>query len=224
MNPLFCIRRCIQKSLSHIHLVDKILCIFMLILLIQSAYTIFTSNAASAQINNIDIVIRTSAAAIFGYFLSANFIRHASHDESDTSSSVESDTSASAASDSGQSDFAASDSENKDQSVSSPETTAVWASDQNHIDFNHADFNHTVRKKNSYDPATAYRMQVIAASFIGLFCLITLLIYRNILVAGGDTETSSSILAAVTQFRDFISGCIGFLIGSPTQPAQKNTR
>lgn len=45
----------------------------MLILLLQSAYNIFLDEPAYQEENTIDVIVRTSQAAIFGYFLSANF-------------------------------------------------------------------------------------------------------------------------------------------------------
>ncbi len=47
--------------------------LIMLILLLQSAYNIFLDEPAYQEENTIDVIVRTSQAAIFGYFLSANF-------------------------------------------------------------------------------------------------------------------------------------------------------
>ncbi|MFR3117577.1 MAG: hypothetical protein ACLTOJ_09110 [[Clostridium] symbiosum] len=66
----------IRPELAGIHLVDKCLILFMTILLIQSACTLLGFPGNTAQANEIDVIIRTSSAAIFGYFLSANFIRN----------------------------------------------------------------------------------------------------------------------------------------------------
>ena len=57
------------------HLVDKCLLIFMAALLIQSACNLFFPAVVGAAADDIDIIVRTSSAAIFGYFLSANFAR-----------------------------------------------------------------------------------------------------------------------------------------------------
>ena len=54
-------------------MVDRGLMLLMAVLLAQSAYAIFFAAADSATAENIDIVVRASAAAIFGYFLSASF-------------------------------------------------------------------------------------------------------------------------------------------------------
>ena len=45
----------------------------MLMLLFQSTYSLFDKQTLTNEINATDIVVRTSAAAIFGYFLSTNF-------------------------------------------------------------------------------------------------------------------------------------------------------
>lgn len=58
----------------------------------------------------------------------------------------------------------------------------------------------------------AFCLQVAAATGIGLFCLAALMVLRN--TAGPDAADS----AVAVQFRDFVSGCVGFLIGSPTHP------
>lgn len=65
-----------RKPWCRIHPVDKSLLLFMLILLLQSAVNLFLPASGSSITGDIDIVVRTSAAAIFGYFLSANFIGH----------------------------------------------------------------------------------------------------------------------------------------------------
>ena len=56
---------------------DKSLMLFMLLLLAQTAFTLFLSQTPSPATNAIDIVVRTSAAAIYGYFLSGSFGKQA---------------------------------------------------------------------------------------------------------------------------------------------------
>ena len=43
-----------------------------------------------------------------------------------------------------------------------------------------------------------------------------LILLRNVGGWGAGIEASPSATAIVAQFRDFVSGCVGFLIGSPT--------
>ena len=73
---LFC-RKCLCAALNRIPLVDKCLLVFFLVLLTQSAYSLFSHNGTGTEIEHIDVIVRTSSAAIFGYILSANFILQA---------------------------------------------------------------------------------------------------------------------------------------------------
>ena len=73
---LFC-RKCLCAALNRIPLVDKCLLVFFLVLLTQSAYSLFSHNGTGSEIEHIDVIVRTSSAAIFGYILSANFILQA---------------------------------------------------------------------------------------------------------------------------------------------------
>ena len=67
-----------------IHLVDRCLLIFLLVLLLQSAGTLLFSTGEDGA--EIDVIVRTTSAAIFGYFLSSG--------TEDTSYIVESQASA----------------------------------------------------------------------------------------------------------------------------------
>ncbi len=80
------------KAYREIKLLDRCLILFMLILLSQSIYSLFSQAADTQYTSNIDVVVRTTSAAIFGYFLSANFLRRGptktnkpQADDSDTS-------------------------------------------------------------------------------------------------------------------------------------------
>lgn len=181
-----------QETLCRIHPVDKSLLIFILILLVQSAVNLFLPASASAVTGDIDIVVRTSAAAIFGYFLSANFI---GHDEESGQATQAAQThilkpGADPVQDSmprAQIGFSAG------EAASEPAAPQVQATQQ---------------------PIRC--LQVRAATFIGLFCLLALLILRNLTQLGIVSPTSDSVTGTIVQFRDFISGCVGFLIGCPT--------
>lgn len=156
--------RCSKKSLLRIPFVDKCLILFMFILLTQSAISLFHGGAASKDANDIDLIIRTSSAAIFGYFISGNFIRHSSTNR---------------------------DSQNADLTISE------------------------IPNQPAEDYAT-HKLQIIIATSIGIFCLITLLIERDLRWADNLSSSSPSANVIIAQFRDFVSGCVGFLIGTPT--------
>lgn len=131
---------------GRLRLVDKCLLAFLAVLLAQSAYSLFS--ASSAETGGIDVIVRTSAAAVFGYFLSGG-------------------------------------------GCCEPEPGT---------------------------PARlrALRFRVLTASGVGLFCLLTLLAYRAVLLHSPGFAAPENAAATVAQLRDFVSGCVGFLIGCPS--------
>ena len=56
---------------------DRCLLLFMAVLLVQLACGLFLPEGLAPEAGSIDVIVRTSAAAIFGYLLSANFNRGA---------------------------------------------------------------------------------------------------------------------------------------------------
>jgi hypothetical protein len=63
------------QNLKSISVVDRFLIAIMFILLIQSVFSFFHSENISSQANTVDVIVRTSSASIFGYFLSENFMK-----------------------------------------------------------------------------------------------------------------------------------------------------
>lgn len=127
-----------------VRLADGCLLVFLAVLLAQSAYSLFS--AGSAETEGIDIIVRTSAAGVFGHLLSGG-----------------------------------------GRCPQEPR-----------------------------DPAEgrALRFRALAAAAVGIFCLFTLLAYRAVLLHRPGFAAPDSAAATVAQFRDFVSGCIGCLIGS----------
>lgn len=178
-----------------IHPVDKNLLFLMLVLLLQSTASMFLPGDASQITRDIDVIVRTSAAAIFGYFLSASFIRSTSGQVTGSSAPhiLETGADTSAAGLRARIGF-------------TPEEPAPESGGT---------------QTPSAGSSGAGCLQVAIAAFIGLFCLITLLVLRNATQLGLLSADSDAVAAVVTQFRDFISGCVGFLIGSPTHPSDQ---
>ena len=140
-------RRCDCRAWGprrRVRLADGCLLVFLAVLLAQSAYSLFS--AGSAETEGIDIIVRTSAAGVFGHLLSGG-----------------------------------------GRCPQEPR-----------------------------DPAEgrALRFRALAAAAIGIFCLFTLLAYRAVLLHRPGFAAPDSAAATVAQFRDFVSGCIGCLIGS----------
>lgn len=127
-----------------VRLADGCLLVFLAVLLAQSAYSLFS--AGSAETEGIDIIVRTSAAGVFGHLLSGG-----------------------------------------GRCPQEPR-----------------------------DPAESRALcfRALAAAAIGIFCLFTLLAYRAVLLHRPGFAAPDSAAATVAQFRDFVSGCIGCLIGS----------
>lgn len=192
-----------RGALCRIHLVDKCLILFMLVLLLQSAYTLFSPYQAAGDAAHIDMVMRTASASIFGYFLSANFIRHAAAPKEPVgppSAAVRTiSTAASADVPRGRIGFALPEDGPAAAPPSDQPAPPQLSSEQE-------------------GQVAAQRLQVLVAAGIGLFSLVLLILLRDMEALGSVTATSSSAAATAAQLRDFVSGCVGFLIGSPTTP------
>lgn len=176
----------------------------MILLMFQSTRSLFTKHEITGDSAHIDVVVRTSIAAIFGYFLSANFIRRTFDGSSNNTGGTMDST-----------------------KLISAETGGAqgrigFSSPQSGMDADTPDIGGASYTENSSPHSTeANKLQIIITSVIGLFCLAVLILARDISALNADMEMSASAAATITQFRDFISGCIGFLIGCPTTAANK---
>lgn len=68
-----CFSQRLRHSLRHMRLSDRCLCLFLLFLLLQSAWHIFLVPDLTKEFDAMDAMIRSSAATIFGYFISNAF-------------------------------------------------------------------------------------------------------------------------------------------------------
>ena len=192
-------RTALRTAVSNIHLVDKSLILFMLILLAQSAYSLFFPGDSSPLVGDIDIIVRTSAAAIFGYFLSSNFVLN-------NSTSVQAQSAAAVRS------IETADSVPADDAA--PKSQIGFLASSSSLEAGTAQPTEQISQSES-KPANC--LQVTVAAFIGLFCLVILLLVRNVAQwNGGLFSNSDSVTATIAQMRDFVSGCVGFLIGYPS--------
>lgn len=177
--------------MAGIHLVDRCLLAFMIVLLIQSACSVFLPGERGGESGSIDIIVRTSSAAIFGYFLSANFNRR-------TPSAATGQTSLPArevpAADNGEGPRAQIGFQVPGKEGEAPQRTEVPS------------------VSTQAGRTTEDCLQILTAAGIGLFSLLILLLLRWL----GMPEDGSAT-ATAAQLRDFVSGCVGFLIGCPTR-------
>lgn len=187
---VFCMKNLWIKSkglIAKIGLVDRFLILFMLILLLYTAIGIFTGMTDPQNGDMIDTIIRTSAASIFGYFISANFTKINTTNLPTDSYSRNLNIPVHVSDESlnvpisNQDEFAASVDDAEEE-----EKTSVT--------------------EFSPDQVSCSKLQVIIVSSIG-GCALILLFVTKFFIA----ETSE-ISVTVSQLRDFVSASIGFLI------------
>ena len=179
----------IRNMLSGVSLVDVVLVLFMMVLLAYLTAHLFTGIEPDKESNSIDIIVRTSAAGVFGYFISRNFGRKVRKTSSGSTSAVSRQT--------------------IDAATTSPiGFRAQSPSDLEQGTLNTVDPSAEVTEYADTVQAAAQcdRMQVLIVSAIGLFSLIVLLIARQFYSTAGE------FTAIVSQLRDFLSASIGFLI------------
>lgn len=186
--------RRIAKKLSAACIVDMVLIVYMLILLSYMTAHLFIGVGTDGSSNVIDIVIRTSAAGVFGYFISRNFGRRSNKTSLENIDAV------------------------YQKSINGDRSGQIGFQVRNRVDTNAAagqslegDTSVQTGKISGYQSAVPStegcdRVQVVVVSIIGLFSLIVLLVARQFY------STSTEFTAIVSQLRDFFSASIGFLI------------
>lgn len=172
---------------NSICLVDGFLIVFMAILFFYTIYHLLTGAASSDDTTAVGIIVRTSAASIFGYFISSNFTKKVSQSTTrSTNSPVLSVNSKSADTNShlqNQIGF---------QAPSSPSNADIG--------------NISFSQETSAAEQRCNKLQVIVVSGVGLFSLVILLISKQF------PNITPELTAMISQLRDFVSACIGFLI------------
>lgn len=179
----------IKKVAGGFCLVDWFLLIFMIMLFSYMAFHLFAGTMGSQDANTIDIIVRTSAAGIFGYFISSNFVKNR------PSSAVQ-------------------NTDNLGVSVSSGSTPGEPGNyRQNQIGFitSPTSANMELGKTSGLEESSAQvarcnKIQITVVAMIGMISLIILLAARIFV------EISPELTATISQLRDFVSACIGFLI------------
>lgn len=68
----------LHRWCKRLQLKDQFLLLFMVLLLIQSALNLFVKDLALSETSPLDIVIRTTSATIFGYFIGIGFLHGSS--------------------------------------------------------------------------------------------------------------------------------------------------
>ncbi|WP_295584199.1 hypothetical protein [uncultured Oscillibacter sp.] len=190
-------RSALAGQLRRVHLVDKCLMVFLAVLLVQSAVNLLCP-AGAGLAGDIDVIVRTSAAAIFGYLLSANFTRLSLPGQAREAAPA--------------------------HTLEAEAGAPVSGAPVGRIGFDAGEAGTPLSQtevpvppESTPDPEeTVSSVQIACAAAVGLFCLAALLALRN-LSALGLLPLSDGAADTVVQFRDFVSGCVGFLIGCPTR-------
>ncbi|WP_053985605.1 hypothetical protein [Niameybacter massiliensis] len=156
----------IRKFIGDISLRDKCVMLFMIILIIDSAYSLFTPIGGKHSAA-IDIVVRTTMASIFGYLLGSNFM------------------------------------------IKKPTTKKQRSKKQAKIECICKELEEENENEDEPIKEETNNIQVIIATVIGISSLLVLIIARDLVQLPDDA------LATISQFRSFVSGSIGFLIGIP---------
>ncbi len=194
-----------SRNLAHIALV-----LFLAILLIQSALGLFLPQRA--DMDSVDIVLRTAISSIFGYLMSSmgqksitstqksqNQNQDQNPDNNTNNNSAprtigfsgEGDTSSLLI----RADSAGQNSNQANQISPNSQNSQISQNDQN------------AQKNWSADNL---QFQTIIIACLGFFCL-SVLIFLHYYT--GEITATTGVIATIAQFRDIISGSIGALIG-----------
>lgn len=189
------------KKLKNINLIDKCIIVITIILFLQFAHNLFANEIIYQTSEPIDIIIRTTIASIFGYFISANFVKNERYYKNKIFADIKAANEISSVN--------VSNTDKTDGSsyysigFVSP-NAAIQPALQNAVIFPSDENNPLIETNN---------LQIIIVTFIGIFCLVLLIIARNCTTITPHSMSSLSLL------RDIVSGCVGFLLGSPSQNA-----
>lgn len=181
--------KAVRRILGSICIVDWFLMIFMLILFCYLVFHLFIIGSVSQDTGSIDVIVRTSIASIFGYFISSNFIRT---DVSITTQNT--------------------DDPNIQLSSTSADTspyhrTSAQIGFQTSMSSPSEELGKISFSENASIPTRpCKKTQIIVVSVIGLISLVLLFVIRYF------QNITPESTATISQLRDFVSACIGFLI------------
>lgn len=219
----------LRASVSSIHLVNRCLILYTAVLLAQSVYSLFAPEQTLLA-GEIDTMVRTSLAAVFGYFLSGSFNAGSSGKEAQEELAVPKEDSQPKEASVKPSFAAVPPLQGAPQQVAAQQAAApqeaaqqgaAWQAEAPQTAETLDAAEPTVSKETKTSP-TVSRLQILLAAGMGLVCLVALLVLRCF-PGLAEQAVSGSPAATVAQFRDLVSGCIGFLIGCPVHGSSKES-
>ena len=183
------VNKFIIKCWNEISFKDKSLILIMIILIIQCIHNLYNADPTNTNYISINVVIRTSVAAIFGYFLSSNFLAEskARIDDETKRANLE---------------IVEQIMENK---TIKKELQYEYDNVTNSEDYKEQE--EDIKEEEEKYVCNRHLQNLVAVS-ICIIILVALIIGVNFkLINDGSVAT-------ISQFRDLVSGSIGFLIGN----------
>lgn len=181
-----------KKSIQSLCLVDRFLMLFMLVLFGYLVVKVFFGAGGSQDNDTIGVIVRTSLASIFGYFISSNFAAGASSSQMTDARGV-----------------------HLPSETLNPSPSARL---RNQIGFETSVLQSSGEVSSAKEsPAPVKRCgkaQVYVVASIGLCSLVILLATTKL------QDAASEIAAMKSQLRDFVSACIGFLVSCGKHTAE----
>ena len=186
--------RLIKRYLSHISPADKCLLVIFMICLFQTLLMTFFNIGNNQYTNSIDTIVRTTSAGIFGYLLSTNFhaktMEH-SHEVDNPKNFT-------------QTNAVTQKSSTQKSNITMKSTIGFQVSPTNTDNLKKG----SLDTKSEHVQSCSRHVQTMIATIIGISSLCILLFLRDFVSI--TPEMSSTI----SQLRDFVSGCVGFLLGT----------
>ena len=167
-----------RQELRRLSLADRCLFFMLVLLLIQSAAVLFLPLPAAG--GEIDIIVRTASASIFGYLLGGGLSRPEAASASP---------------------------------LPEPEPLPPVSREAPLLSESPA------RSSPDSPSGECSRFRVLVTAGVGIFCLCALLLIRDLPGRAAGLDGSDSAVAVIVQFRDFISGSLGFLTGCASRSA-----
>lgn len=174
-------------------LVDRILLLFLTILLLYTLIHLVACASGDGNSNTIDIIVRTSLASIFGYFLNGTLPKSTSVSKPYKNRTATPGQNTS-------SENLSSDTVKNQIGFQTPLSSATQTGDR-------------VSLPPELPDSTSFylKTRIYIVSSIGLLSLVILIFARH-------THTvTPELTATVSQLRDFVASCIGFLISCGKQ-------
>ncbi|MDY3361447.1 MAG: hypothetical protein SOY04_13820 [Clostridium celatum] len=174
----------IKRCWSEISFKDKGLILIMIILIIQCIHNLYTPDPTNTDYVTVNVMIRTSVASIFGYFLSSNFLVRNKEEESYID-------------------------EENDYKFKILQNELQEDNIRGKVETEYDEEKEITREKERYFCNKTLQNAIAIILCITIIISLIIGVNFNIVPAGADSK--------ISQFRDLISGCIGFLLGNSSK-------